>query len=480
MPRGIWRLLDFATRHQDIAPPIRIRRTPALIGCALAETVRTRKKVLAVRKSQLAFLEVAMRFHQCAAALLAALVLSTAVQAQVLYSQNFDVDDTTNWTVNGATNVDDPQSHPANFFFDYSDVGIPSAPNSTGGTTRGMKLQTNMDFDSDGISGVPTGGVTGMSVSPIGQSFTGDYVVKFDAWGNFPGPFPAGSSGTTQLSTFGVGTSGTFPNYPGSADGVWFAASHDGGTASDYRAYSQERNVSYQHPIPTENPPLDGIGQPIDGHATHHANSRNNTAQLYLDTFDPQSAPAAQVTEYPQQTGETADGVFGMAWHEVEISKIGNIYDWKVNGTSLITIDGTNFVSQPAGTNIMFGASDINAGASTDPLRFDLLFTLIDNVRVEVAAPEPTNDADFNEDGTIDSGDYTAWRKFNPLASGATQTTGDANGDGDNDNDDYLDWVETYGMASPGAGGGGAVPEPTSAFIAMIALVAGACCRRRC
>jgi hypothetical protein len=105
---------------------------------------------------------------------------------------------------------------------------------------------------------------------------------------------------------------------------------------------------------------------------------------------------------------------------------------------------------------------------------------LIDNVRVEVAAPEPTNDADFNEDGTIDSGDYTAWRKFNPLASGATQTTGDANGDGDNDNDDYLDWVETYGMASPGAGGGGAVPEPTSAFIAMIALVAGACCRRRC
>ena len=51
----------------------------------------------------------------------------------------------------------------ADFFFDYSSVGIPAAPNGAG--TRGLKLQANL-----------TNGIfSGMSVSPTGQNFTGDY-----------------------------------------------------------------------------------------------------------------------------------------------------------------------------------------------------------------------------------------------------------------------------------------------------------------
>jgi hypothetical protein len=300
-----------------------------------------------------------------------------------------------------------------------------------------------------------------MSVSPNGQSFTGDYVVKFDAWGNFPGPFPAGSNGTTQMSTFGVGTSGTSPNYPGSADGVWFAASHDGGTASDYRAYSQERSISYQLPHLNPTTDIDGLGQPIDGHATYHAATRNNTGQLYLDTFDPQSAPPDQLTEFPQQTGETSDGVFGMAWHEVEISWIGNTIDWKVNGTSLITIDATNFVSQPAGTNILFGSSDINAAASTDFARFDLLFTLIDNIRVEEVVDTLTGD--HNGDGKVDAADYVTWRQ-DPGAHGGAQG--------------YEDWRANFG-AMLGSGGGSAIPEPATLLTALAALVASCTLRRR-
>ena len=68
-----------------------------------------------------------------------------------LYSQNFDVDDTANWTVNSG-----PGTNAANLFFDYSTVGIPPAPNSTGGSTRGVKLQAN-------LSGNAAGGI---SVSP--------------------------------------------------------------------------------------------------------------------------------------------------------------------------------------------------------------------------------------------------------------------------------------------------------------------------
>jgi hypothetical protein len=396
--------------------------------------------------------------------LFAASVLFTAAVSMTasgqLYEENFEVDPTANWTLNGAGNVDVPESHQANFFFDYSDVGIPKAPNSgPDDGTRGMKLQTNLDFDNDGISGVPLGGVTGMSVSPNGQSFTGDYQLTFDAWGNFPGPFPAGSSGTTQLSTFGVGTSGTSANYPGTADSIWFAASHDGGSSADYRVYSQERSVSYQ--VPHDPAVLDNMGQPIDSHATYLAGSRNNTAQLYLDTFDPQSAPAAQLTEYPQQTGMTNDGTFGMAWHEVEISWIGNMVEWKVDGTTLITLDTTNFVSQPAGTNILFGSSDINAGASSDPERFNLLFTLIDNIKVEaVSAINP----DFNGDGFVNAADYPVW-----LATDGTQAGYDA-------------WVAAFGT-SVGSGGGGSpgvIPEPGAlvmAALGMLLCIAG--CRHR-
>ncbi|MCH7871409.1 MAG: hypothetical protein IID33_06885, partial [Planctomycetes bacterium] len=86
-----------------------------------------------------------------------------------LFSEDFETDPTANWTVN---------HHPAtaiasDFFFDYSSVGIPSAPNS-GGTTRGMKLQANL-----------TGNVFGgFSVSPTGLNLTGDYAVSFDVWSN--------------------------------------------------------------------------------------------------------------------------------------------------------------------------------------------------------------------------------------------------------------------------------------------------------
>jgi hypothetical protein len=400
------------------------------------------------------------------------LVAPMSAQAQ-LYDENFEVDPTADWVINkgpadepGTGNTDG--DHRAFFHFDYSTAGIPKAPNSAvADGTFGMKLQNNIDANSDGIS--TTALVTGMSVSPVGQSFTGDYTVKFDAWGNFPGPFPGGSSGTTQLSTFGVGTSGTSANYPGSADGVWFAATHDGGSGADYRAYSQERVVSYQ--FPADPLVLDGLGQPVDGHATYHAASRNNTAQLYLDTFDPQSAPPDQLTLFPQQTGSTNDGTFGMTWHEVEISWIGNTIDWKVDGTSLITIDTTNFVSQPAGTNILFGSSDINAGASIDPLRFDLLFTLIDNIVVEaVSAGQP---GDFNEDGVVDQADYTDWRA-NETANLPLPNDGGVATQAER----YDVWAANYGNP-PGGGSGAAVPEPGTLVMVLAALAMSCFPRRR-
>ena len=103
----------------------------------------------------------------------AALVLPRLTFAAVFFSDNFEVDPSANWTVNkGPATTDEAHG----FFFDYSTVGIPAAPSGAG--TRGLKLQANQ---SSGVFG-------GVSVSPNGQSFSGDYVLLFDWWENFNGP----------------------------------------------------------------------------------------------------------------------------------------------------------------------------------------------------------------------------------------------------------------------------------------------------
>jgi hypothetical protein len=290
----------------------------------------------------------------------AALTLPSVSLGAVLYAENFELDPTGAWTVNGG-----PSDETANFFFDYSTVGIPLAPNSAAGGAHGMKLQANL-----------TNGIfSGFSVSPTGQNFTGNYTLAFDWWANFNGPFPAGGSGSTNLSTFGIGTSGTVAQWPGGVqDSVWFAATGDGGSAADWRAYSTA--------APTSHP---------DGDAVYAATTRNNTNAYYAG-FGGEEAPAAQLALFPQQTGNTAIGSAGMAWHEVVIENDGTTIRWLVDSLLIATID-LDAVDLD-GENIFFGHSDVNATSSTDPNDAALLFTLIDNVRVNgpdapVPVPSP-------------------------------------------------------------------------------------------
>jgi len=266
-----------------------------------------------------------------------------------LFSEDFEPGSTTVWAINSG-----PSDFAFNFAFDYSTVGIPAAPSGAG--TRGMKLQANL---SDGI-------FSGMSVSPVGESFAGDYTVSFDWWSNINGPFPGGS-GSSNLSTFGVGTAGTSAQWPGGAtDSVWFAATGDGGSASDYRAYSSAAPTSYPS------------GNPV------YAAMSINHSDPYYASFGGVGAPAAQLALFPQQTGTTEAGVAGMEWHQVTITVLGDTATWHVDGLLIATIDLTTVTI--GGGNIFFGHSDINATSSTDPNDAALLFTLIDNI-VVVPAP---------------------------------------------------------------------------------------------
>jgi len=285
----------------------------------------------------------------------AVLVHSMNFSAQAaLYTADFEIDPTANWTVNNG-----PGDAATNFFFDYSTAGIPAAPSGSG--TRGAKLQANQ---SSGI-------FSGVSVSPTGLSLPSEYTLTFDWWSNVNGPFPVGGSGSTQMSTFGVGTSGTVSQWPGSAtqSSVWFAATGDGNSSSDWRAYSSAAATSY------------GDNSPV--YAATGTGNRNHS-HAYYSSFGSNTAPAAQVALFPQQTGTTLVGSAGMEWHQVEIIKSATTITWTVDGTLIATID-PNTVTMD-GTNFFLGHSDTNATSSTDVNDVNLLFTLIDNVQV---IPEP-------------------------------------------------------------------------------------------
>jgi hypothetical protein len=300
------------------------------------------------------------------------LVISGIAPCVAIYREDFEVDPTASWTLNGG-----PSDEAASFFFDYTTLaGIPQAPNSRGTGTHGMKLQANL---TSGIFG-------GMSVSPTGKSFTGDYTLAFDWWANFNGPFPAGGSGSTNLSTYGILTNGTTAQWPGNANGVYFGGTADGGSGTDWRAYSPAAQTSY-----------------ASGNPVYAALTLNNT-DAYYASFGGETAPAAQLGLFPNQTGTTQVGSGGMAWHEVTVAKNGAVVTWRIDGVLMATIDTSAMTL--GGSNILFGHSDINATNSTDPNAPGTLFTLIDNVRVLVKRPESAGAADWDGDGNINLADY--------------------------------------------------------------------------
>ena len=289
---------------------------------------------------------------------IAVCAFARVTRAQILFSENFNVNNTASWTVNDPALSDIG----VDFFYDYSLIGVPAAPSGSG--TLGLKMTANN-----------SGGVfSGFSVSPTGQSFSGNYQVSFDLWQNYVGPLGVGGSGSTQLSTFGIGTSGTTAFWPGAAtkESVTFAVSLDGGSASDYRAYSSAAPTSY-----------------ASGNAVYLApGGAINNNNAYYAVFTPQSAPAAQVTLFPGQTGSTDPGEASFLWRRVVIDVVDGFAEWSIDGLPIAKVDLSTVTL--GGGNILFGHTDSNASSSTDPNDSLLNVTLIDNIVVN-AVPEPSS-----------------------------------------------------------------------------------------
>lgn len=290
--------------------------------------------------------------------------------ATLVYSEDFETDPAADWTVNPSGG-----DHPVDLFFDYTTAGIPTAPNAGAAGIHGAKLQANL---SGGVFG-------GVSISPASLNLTNDYALRFDLWQNFNGPAPAGGNGSTQISGGGVGTRGVTPIWPGGTqEGVWFAASGDGGSSVDYRAYSSAAATGY-----------------TETSGVFAAQSRDN-ASAYYNEFGGNPPPAEQTAIFPSQTGSSGSGAPAFLWRDILITKVGNTVTWYMDGKPLATVnaDATNFV----GGNIALLHSDINATSSSDPNASVTAFGLFDNVRAYQLISQPTTPANITSIRLVNNG----------------------------------------------------------------------------
>ena len=251
----------------------------------------------------------------------------------------------------------------ADFAFNYGTLGIPSAPNSTGGSTVGLRFLANQ---SAGVQ-------QGISASPNGQSFIGDFRLEFDMWLNYTGPLNGGGAGSTEVGSFGWGTSGAAAQWAGSSSSIMFGATGDGGSSFDYRVYRNNGLLA----------PASGV---YAAGITTSPEVRDAGNAFYTSKFGGETAPTGQVTLFPGQTGATLAGTLGFKWRDVIVEKVGSVLTWKVDGYTLATADSAG--ATLSGNNIFLGLFDINASSSPDANDF-LVNAIYDNVRV-TAVPEPS------------------------------------------------------------------------------------------
>ncbi|MSU59477.1 MAG: hypothetical protein EXS35_15120 [Pedosphaera sp.] len=272
-----------------------------------------------------------------------------------VFADNFDTNSAANWTLNQSS-----ADTRIAFAYNYSGYGIASAPNSVGGTTKGVKFEANVSLTN----------VAALNISPIGQNFIGNFRLHYDLWINQNGPFPAGGTGSTQHHTSGLGTAGNRVQWnSGTADGVWFATDGEGqatdtsATVPDWRAYS---GITLQQ---TNSGVYVGGNQP---------NVRGNGHSYYQNVFPGgQTAPGAQA-----QSGGLDVGTIGFAWRDVVVNKTGNTVEWFIDGLKIATVTNVTFTS----SNIFIGYWDSFASWSDNT---NLSFGLVDNLRVEVPVVAP-------------------------------------------------------------------------------------------
>ena len=204
---------------------------------------------------------------------------SGLAHSQVLFTSLLDT--SAGWT----TVQEAVPSSLATYGYNYSAIGIPASPNG-GGSTIGLRLAANTNTTIQAITAATT------------ATFSGNYRVRFDFWGNTVGPLPAGGPGSTEYIGGGVGFSGTVPRA-----GASLLTTIEGGSAVDWR--------------------LDKGATPqvIAGGSYNPAIVTRDGGDPYFSAaFIGQSPPAAQTALFPAtQTGTIGNGSIGFKWYTMQI-----------------------------------------------------------------------------------------------------------------------------------------------------------------
>jgi len=290
---------------------------------------------------------------------IARLVVINAQGTPIAFADDFDVNTSNRWNeLPGYTNT--IADYTAGYAFDYGTYfssflgsNLPPAPNSLGGTTRGLRLTVN---NNDAIAATAA-----ISLYPKWQSFSGAHALKFDMWINYPGGVGgAGASGSTEYACFGLDNSGNFKNWDSTtaapSDGVWFTVTGEGGAAFDYRAYVGGTNNS---PV--------ALSFADSGLTASGATTANSASAPFTNYFP---SPAYQTAGTP-----------GKHWVQVEVSQTAsNVLTWRINGN--LIAQRTNNTAFTGG-NVLLGMADVFpsiAGPAADA------FIIYDNARVELDA----------------------------------------------------------------------------------------------
>jgi hypothetical protein len=342
---------------------------------------------------------------------LARVIVMDALGVPVAFADDFETDTAARWRVRpGAGNG--VADYTAQFAFDYSTYfspfitnNLPAAPNSAGGTTRGLRLTVNNND--------ATAATAAVSLFPLWQNFVGAHRLRCDLWINHPGEtFGSGGAGSTEHATFGLDHSGDYVSWdsPTAApsDGVWFSVTGEGGAANDYRAHVGGTNGA---PV--------ALAFSASGLAVCGATNASNSSFPFTSLF-----PSP-----PFQT----PGVPGKQWVRVEVSQdAAQVLSWRLN--DFLLAQRTNTSAFTTG-NVMLGLMDIFTSIASPAAD---AFLLYDNVRVELDAANllpvvissPTNQtvqvgqtATFTgQAGGLGPWSYQ-WRRAGQPIAGATNAT---------------------------------------------------------
>lgn len=302
--------------------------------------------------------------------------VAVPTRAELLFSDNFEANTEANYQLQvgyytGTSTNDyhidwafDYSAQPFNFFRSATDsdaLTVPAAP--SGGGTKGLKLTVNKNDDEAGRFAI--------NLYPKGKNFSGNYVMKFDAFFNHASYFDTGA-GTTEYLHFGINHKGDRVNWgvlSGAAmatafatdavggknsDGLWFAFAPDAGAARDFWAWegvegAGSKFIAASGAIPDRN----GDGAPDLNDADGY-----NASHFPSPPFEGPGAPSKR-------------------WVRVEVSQLDDVITWKLDGHIISRF--TNNSAWKSGT-IMLGYSDPFAGVAAVK---DENWSLIDNLRVE-------------------------------------------------------------------------------------------------